>query len=427
MAEEGAEIRECLSSWLAYLQTLNGLCTAGTKLAHSLQDLLSTHEGHDALAARCKLTGQCLAGWEELTRATNVASNTVKNHVSHVMAALGEAEGGTVDSQDILCDNLLTFINLQYQFCLACCECLGGMAECSCSRTGRSECEVAALQRCFERLYSPSGGSSSGGQQQGQRSRLPYPLFPLQVQRRWSETAAAEMSGSTVENATRRWSMPWDCRHVSDFLEAPTAHQNNARTKLKVPSSQERSRAVTPDSSWKSSTMASQDGLREAIQLLSCKPGIRPSAQLYHPNQHIPDVTLTTCSFDRNSDCSSTAWLDNRSSLRYWPRDAGDHSDHSVSEQSGTSGSGHRDSKDSIHSQSDQSGIGQRESDAGMSEVLASRKSSSSTDSCRSGSEGGVVGGESSRSQLYSMWSGGDLPFIKLPENSERTDKDPPT
>lgn len=158
------------------------------------------------------------------------------------------------------------------------------MAECSCSRTGRSECDVAALQRCFERLYSPSRASSSGGnsgtqqtqtQLQGQRSRLPYPLFPLQAQRRWSETAAAEMSGSAVENSTRRWSMPWDCRHVSDFLETPTTHhQDQVTAKLKVPSNgQDRSRALTPDSSWKSSTMASQDGLREAIQLLSCKPG----------------------------------------------------------------------------------------------------------------------------------------------------------
>ncbi|XP_048515593.1 uncharacterized protein LOC105692415 [Athalia rosae] len=438
MADEGVEVRECLSSWLAYLQTLNGLCTAGTKLAQSLQALLSTHEGEDAPAARCRLTGQCLAGWEELTRATNVASNTVKSHVSHVMASLTETQGaGTADSQDILCDNLLTFINLQYQFCLACCECLGGMAECSCSRNGRSECDVAALQRCFERLYSPSSGSSSGGQQhlQGQRSRLPYPLFPLQVQRRWSETAAAEVSGTAVENATRRWSMPWDCRHVSDFLETPpTTHHDHIRGKLKVPIPQERGRPVTPDnSSWKSSTMASQDGLREAIQLLSCRPGIRPSTQLYHPSQHIPGVTLTTCSFDRNSDGSGTAWPDTRSSSRCWPRDVNDHSDHSASEQSGTSGSGHRDSKDSIQSQSDHSGIGHRESDAGIGEILGSRKSSSSNDSCvsaqsRSGSEGAVIGGESARSQLYSMWSGGDLPFIKLPDaSSEQSDKDAST
>lgn len=60
---------------------LNGLCSAGTKLALSLQALLSVHES----VAQCRLTGQCLAGWEELTRATNVASHTVKKHVVAAM------------------------------------------------------------------------------------------------------------------------------------------------------------------------------------------------------------------------------------------------------------------------------------------------------------------------------------------------------
>lgn len=66
-------------------QTLNGLCTAGTKLAQSLQALLSVHD----TVAQYRLSGQCLAGWEELSRATNVASNTVKNHV---IAALKDHE-----------------------------------------------------------------------------------------------------------------------------------------------------------------------------------------------------------------------------------------------------------------------------------------------------------------------------------------------
>lgn len=106
------EINECLGNWLTYLQvgiffgsarffqlcvvcathmpesklslvpqTLNGLCTAGTKLAQSLQALLSVHD----TVAQCRLTSQCLAGWEELTRATHIASNTVKNHVITAM------------------------------------------------------------------------------------------------------------------------------------------------------------------------------------------------------------------------------------------------------------------------------------------------------------------------------------------------------
>lgn len=60
---------------------LNGLCSAGTRLALSLQTLLSVHE----TMAQCRVTAQCLAGWEELTRATNVASHTVKKHVVAAM------------------------------------------------------------------------------------------------------------------------------------------------------------------------------------------------------------------------------------------------------------------------------------------------------------------------------------------------------
>lgn len=74
------------------------------------------------------------------------------------------------------------------------------------------------------------------------------------------------MSGESVENTMRRWSMPWDCKHV---IEWP---RQDARSRLRVPQ-QDRSRSTTPDSVWKTSTMASQDGLQEAIQLLSCKPG----------------------------------------------------------------------------------------------------------------------------------------------------------
>ncbi|XP_012279193.1 uncharacterized protein LOC105699068 [Orussus abietinus] len=431
------EVNECLGSWLTYLQMLNGLCSAGTKLAQSLQALLASHEG----TAHCRLTGQCLAGWEELARATNVASNTVKNHV---VAALRDHETreNDGDKHDILRDNLLTFINLQYQFCVACCECLGGMAECSCSQTGNTECDIAALQQCFERLYSPPLASSSVQQSQpnSHRSPLPYPLFPLQVQRRWSETAAAEMSGESAENTVRRWSMPWDCRHVTEWP------RQEARTRLRVPH-RDRSRSTTPDSVWKSSTMASQDGLQEAIQLLSCKPGIRPSTQLSaYTGQHVPGVTLTTCGFESTYD--SSIWPEARAigSPRCWPQDShssdrsdrsghrdsdqsGHSGEHRDSEQSGASGSSaHGDSKDSIHSQSDHS---HREYDPATNDILPSRKSSSSTDSCvsvhsRSGSESAGAG-ECARSPLYSMWTGGDLPFIKLPESSELPDEHPPT
>lgn len=92
----------------------------------------------------------------------------------------------------------------------------------------------------------------------------------IKVQRRWSETAAAEMSGESAESTMRRWSMPWDCKHV---IEWP---RQDARSRLRVPQ-QDRSRSTTPDSVWKTSIAPSQDGLQEAIQLLSCKPGSKTS------------------------------------------------------------------------------------------------------------------------------------------------------
>lgn len=72
--------------------------------------------------------------------------------------------------------------------------------------------------------------------------------------------------GESAESTMRRWSMPWDCKHV---IEWP---RQDARSRLRVPQ-QDRSRSITPDSMWQTSAMTSQDGLQEAIQLLSCKPG----------------------------------------------------------------------------------------------------------------------------------------------------------
>ncbi|KAF7988418.1 hypothetical protein HCN44_000991 [Aphidius gifuensis] len=425
LSKNSLEMNECLGNWLTYLQMLNGLCSAGTKLAQSLKILLSNHEA----ILDCRLTGQCLLGWEELTRATSIASNTVKHHV---VTALRDHETRDNDSEkhDILRDNLLTFINLQYQFCVACCQCLGGMAECSC---GKTECDIAALQQCFERLYcstTPGAVSSSSihQQQSCHRSPLQYPLFPLQVQRRWSETAAAEIAAEINENTMRRWSMPWDCRHVTEWPR----QQQDEKTKLKVPYN-DRSRSTTPDSVWKSTGMASQDGLEEAIQLLSCRPGIRPSHQnSSFMNQYVPGVTLTTCNLESNYD--GTIWL-NSSKIGFGSSDHSDQSgyrdsDHSgQSEHSGGSGNGHRDSKDSIHSHSDHGS--HREIETTGANDVPSRKSSSSNESClsgnsRSGSDSAGPG-DTSRSQLYSMWSGGDLPFIKLPESHENQDDRPPT
>ena len=71
-------------------------------------------------------------------------------------------------------------MGLQYQFCVACCECLGAMAPCHCcsgaesaaARAHDSDCLLTVLQHNFARLYLPPPPAV--------RSPMPFPL-PMQV------------------------------------------------------------------------------------------------------------------------------------------------------------------------------------------------------------------------------------------------------
>ncbi|KAB0797021.1 hypothetical protein PPYR_11082 [Photinus pyralis] len=150
---------ECLNSWIYYLQMLNSLCLAGAKLSHSLFNL--------AQSQNISLATQCQASWDELTKATTYASHTVKAHIAAAMQDMIIGETFTEDdaqrqqehNQQIIAENLLTFINLQYQFSIASCECMGPMAMCpSCQTTPGGqhdpECSMAALQQCFSQFYS---------------------------------------------------------------------------------------------------------------------------------------------------------------------------------------------------------------------------------------------------------------------------------
>lgn len=137
----------------------------------------------------------------------------------------------------------------------------------------------------------------------GSRSPLNFPLFPLAGQRRWSEAAAGEVcSGDSVldaESQMRRWSMPWEATKtdrnaanwqqtrilpVSKLAVPPGAYNQMTAAATAamhgIPhtsrSCSDRSQSTTPDSVWQSS-ITSQDGLAEAIQLLSCKPAQRYS------------------------------------------------------------------------------------------------------------------------------------------------------
>lgn len=176
-------VSECLSAWLHYLQVLNGLCAAGTRLSQCLIALAqeqntqlgssqtpgSTYSPHTSL----QITTQCLSGWDELTRATMIATGTVKAHMVAALqqymnsaAAINnlgdqfETESQRIkeNCHQIICDNVLSLVNLQYQFCIACSECLGTITTCPCCQTTAGnphdpECSMATLQQCFSRLY----------------------------------------------------------------------------------------------------------------------------------------------------------------------------------------------------------------------------------------------------------------------------------
>ncbi|KAL5284720.1 hypothetical protein ACFFRR_006803 [Megaselia abdita] len=111
----------------------------------------------------------------------------------------------------------------------------------------------------------------------GSRSPLNFPLFPLNGQRRWSEAAAGEVrSGEHIidaETQMRRWSMPWEVTKTDK--NTVTWHQTRIMpiSKLARPISSkansDRSQSTTPDSIWQSEN---QDGIAEAIQLLSIRP-----------------------------------------------------------------------------------------------------------------------------------------------------------
>ncbi|KAF7273516.1 hypothetical protein GWI33_013784 [Rhynchophorus ferrugineus] len=156
---------ECLNSWIGYLQMLNTMCGAGMRLAQALTNLSQMQN--------VAVATQCMAGWEDLTRATAIASSSVKNHIAAAMQDMSigdtftdaDAQRQLEHNQQIITENLLTFINLQYQFSIASCENFGSMALCPACQTTpggvhNSDCSMAAVQQCFSKHESRSPMSS---------------------------------------------------------------------------------------------------------------------------------------------------------------------------------------------------------------------------------------------------------------------------
>lgn len=399
-----AAVSECLGAWLNYLQVLNNLCASGYRLAQTMSALEqwgqqqqseagmaasvagslpgsqapSAPGATTAAGAHNLMTTHLTGAWDDLARATAVATSTVKSHIISVLQDFITASNNTSDqeidwnrtrdhNQQIISESAQTMINLQHQFCVAsydsfsslmCCfvcqapvgfphdpDCAmihqktfsttdqrsqtpsphfgtvmshrsgdqqyrtvegrgvifgSGSTQASsehgCGPSGISGIEQTRGPSPHQEIRGPSpiqgfldnirGPLPNPGHlmgmkapfYRGSRSPLNFPLFPLNGQRRWSEAAAGEVRGGEstidVESQMRRWSMPWEATKTDK--NTVSWHQTRIMpiSKLAVPTSKtssDRSQSTTPDSFWQPS-VTSQDGLAEAIQLLSCRP-----------------------------------------------------------------------------------------------------------------------------------------------------------
>lgn len=132
------------------------MCTAGLRLAQSLTNLSQMQ--NISLALRCQNS------WEEFWKTTVVASNSVKNHIGNAMQDMSigdtftesDAQRQQEHNQQIITENILTFINLQYQFSIAGCDNFSAMAMCPLCQAGpgaghNPECSLAPVQQCFNK------------------------------------------------------------------------------------------------------------------------------------------------------------------------------------------------------------------------------------------------------------------------------------
>ncbi|XP_047115524.1 uncharacterized protein LOC124795507 [Schistocerca piceifrons] len=137
---------------------------------------------------------------------------------------------------------------------------------------------------------------------------------------------------------------------------------------------------------------------------------------------HMPGVTLTNCSGDGNLPESGTGWGEGHSEER---RASAPLRNNSGSPQ--PSQSTHRASWHAPDPHSCTWGEHELFPPTLDPANFASRKSSSSTDSSsshslHSRSTTGSEGGAEVRAHLYSMWSGGDMAFMRVPESAELPD-----
>ncbi|KQS44385.1 uncharacterized protein LOC6543923 [Drosophila erecta] len=358
-------LSECSAAWINYLSALNNLCTAGSKLAHSIAVLEQWSLSEKPLFNNYTTT-YLTNSWNDLARATTVATGTVKTHMLALLqdfvtiSSMDQTSNSELDQKRfrehnelIVLENAQAVINIQHQFCaasydafssLTCCfvcqspvgfpheqDCsvmkqrnqydqrsqtpspnlcgpstkmdssrgnsltdqrpiASGISETADQPRGPSPqlnfCDANPMQAIFEHTRGPL---PNPGQllsmkipfHRNVKSSLSFPLFPLNGQRRWSEAAAAEVIdgiSTDPESQMRRWSMPWEAsktdRNTVTWNQTRIMPMNTLKTSCYKMSSSERYTSHS-DGNWPLAS-TSQDGLLEAIQLLSIKPTTVP-------------------------------------------------------------------------------------------------------------------------------------------------------
>ncbi|KAG4078538.1 hypothetical protein HA402_009250 [Bradysia odoriphaga] len=186
-------VSECLGAWLNYLQILNSLCSSGHRLAQTISTLeqlgqceQQTHgfqiPSIPQQPVSSQVSTQFVTAWDDLARATAVATSTVKSHIvsvlqDYVVTSLvsfdQDSEKVREHNQNIVMETAQTMINIQHQFCVASYDSFSSLMCCFICQTPvgfphDSECTLLQQQPHFQRNQNAMGDP---------RSQTPSPHF----------------------------------------------------------------------------------------------------------------------------------------------------------------------------------------------------------------------------------------------------------
>lgn len=313
-----------------YLQLLNNLVASGYRLTQCISTLESFATVEQAGAAS-QTSYQILSAFDELAKATSIATATVKSHIVSKLqdfitqpVATFEQESDMLrvreHNQYVVHDSFQTLVNLQHQFSVASSE---FFAQCifqsgypvepatcgpnvmsdirsqtpSPASLPKSELQVKTCERYGSGSTQASSDHSGGGQfeqirgpspVQGLghldhiRGPLPNPGHLLTMKAPFYRGSRSPLNFPLFpSNGQRRWSETAAVQHQSEEANEarrwsmPWENKTDKQNTSRIPISKLAVQIQPPRSNDRSQSITSDssvDGLTEAIQLLSCKP-----------------------------------------------------------------------------------------------------------------------------------------------------------